>query len=197
MHDGNGAARLAGRRCSGRLRRNGRLLGLRRQAVAGGVHMARVEADGDPRIVIEALQQAGQLLERATERGALPGARLQQQLDLAGVICGRVETVPQGARRAIQGFRHRLALGRAGMDHDSRYTQARRNAKLGSQRVETVPVDALIEGCKVHQVDTVDEGRAKLALRTRGAEFVDRRVLVVGRAPAGRATGKELNWSGA
>ena len=57
--------------------------------VAGGVEVARVEADAEPRMAVEPLEQRLQLLERAADRAAGAGRVLHQQ--------------PRVARRSARG----------------------------------------------------------------------------------------------
>ena len=158
--------------------------------VARRVQVARVEAEAEPGVPPEPVDDHRQLVDRAADRSAGARGVLDQEPRPA---VARVERGLERGRDAIE----RRAESRAEMGADvegdavcvDRGRRLRRLQKrLGALLVEVLPVAA-----EVDQVERVDEHGAHahlVAARAAGGEHLG---VVIGEAPGARALDEELN----
>ncbi len=106
--------------------------------VARGVQVARVEADPEPRVSVEPVDQRRQLLERAADRAAGAGRVLDQQPRIA---LAALEDLRQRAARAVEPGSKPGAEMRADVEDDAVGVDRARGIDGRLQRGDRLLVD--------------------------------------------------------
>jgi hypothetical protein len=158
------------------------------------VQVARVQADAEPRVGVEALVQKRELVDRASDRPAGAGGVLHQQ---PGRVRAAVEHVPHRRLDALDAGFEPGAEVRADMEDDAVGLDRAGDVDGGRQRRDRLLVDRVVGGGEVAEVERVAEHRADPGLR---ALFAEGRVgvRVGGRhSPRPRALREQLHGVGA
>src|SRR5262245_3026806 len=162
--------------------------------VAGRPEVARVEADAEPGMAVEPLDECRELLERATDRVAGAGRVLEKE---PGRIRATLEHLFERRNRPVEpGLEAGAEVG-ADVEDDAVGLNRTAGVDGAAQRRDRFLVDHVVGAREVAEVDGVDERGLDPGLC--GALGVAREHLrVVVRVPPGpRALGEELEGVGA
>ena len=136
-----------------------------------------------------AVEQPGQLLERAPERAA----RARGVLEVQRAVLGLGERLAQHDARACNGRGRIAALGRARVQHDGVGSDGGADAQRVGHRRKRLRADLLILAGAVDQVDRVDQDGLDVRVGERRPECGEVLVAVGRRAPLARRLVEDLD----
>ena len=130
------------------------------QVVAGNVGVAGVEADGDGRMVLEARDKFGDLLEAAAQRELRAGCVLNQDMEASSLPRQAVDGALDGVGCKLEAFVARQPLPGAGMQDKIFGAEDQRALDFAAKRRDALLADLGGLAADVHQVAGVDDQRA-------------------------------------
>ena len=132
---------------------------------AGDEPVARVEADAEPRVAVEGVDEGGELVDRAAHRPSRAGGVLEDEPES---LVRELEQLAERRHRALYPAREPLAEVRADVEDDP--VGADRGAVSSDARiaVDGLPVDRPVGRCEVDEVERVtDDARRSRLLASR------------------------------
>jgi glutamyl-tRNA synthetase len=158
--------------------------------VPARVEVAGVEADPEPRMAVEHVEQAGELGDRASDRGARPGAVLHQE---PGVRARPLEDPREGGCRPVEpGVQSGAEVG-ADVEYDGVGIECLGGVHGCRERCDGSLVDLLVGRREVAEVKGVADEPADARLRAAGLQSLDRGGGMVGLPPHARTLREDLD----
>ena len=169
---------------------------LRRQVVAGGERVARVETDAHARPVIHTVDDCAELSQRAPQRRPLPGHEFEQRLGVGAIRRLGMDAVERGGN-AVDTRLLTAAGVRAGMQHHMRNAIGVGALQLVLVRVDAALPQVVLGRGQVDEIGRVAD-RIENALRLHFILPTGDVVLVDGRPlPLAVVLGEDLHGVGA
>src|SRR5664280_1183850 len=160
---------------------------------ARDVEMARVEADAEPLVAVEAFAQSRQLLERAPHRTAAAGGVLHQEPRRVARV---LEDLLHRAGHALERALEAAAVMRADVEDDAAELYSTGHVHRDAHRFDRLAVELVVLAGQVDEIERVcEDGRSEP--RALGLEAFDRLGLVVRGAPGARTLDEDLSRLGA
>src|SRR5829696_750862 len=154
------------------------------------VEMARVEADPQPRMALEGVEDDGELVDRAADRAAGAGRVLEQEPRRLGAA---VEHLAERGQRALQARLEAGAEMGADVDDDSVRFDRARGVDCRAHGLDALAVDHLVRRRQVAEVESMDEHRADPALASPLPEPREIFLRMLWISPGARALREELD----
>ena len=156
--------------------------------------MARVEADAEPRVPVERVDEDRELVDRAADRAAGAGGVLEQEPGRVGAAVEHLSSA--GTQRSTPAFKPGAEV-RADVEDDAVGLDRAGRVDGRAHRRAALAVDRLVRRREVAEVERVHEHGADPGLGSPLAEAREILLGVLGEAPRARALGEELHRVGA
>src|SRR5215831_2894754 len=158
----------------------------------GDVEVTRVEADAEPLVPVERVEQDRELVDRAADRAARAGGVLHQQ---PGAVVAVLEHLSERRDGTIEPGLEAGAEMRADVDDDAVGVDLGRGRHRRAHRVDALSVDLVVRRGEVDEVQSVDK-RGHVDLLALGSERLEVFRVVIREVPGARALDEELDAIG-